>query len=174
MARPGDSGATADAPTRTSVLGLNHVVLWVSDAEASANFYENALGLVRVNEMPGGIFMRAPGSQSDHDLALFTTPRGASPDDRAVGMYHMAWEVPTLRALSERRKALWDLGCLVGASDHGVTKSLYAHDPDGIEFEVMWEVPVALVPADTELVTERLDLDAEMERYGADTRSSTR
>ena len=32
-------------------------------------------------------------------------------------------------------------GALVGQSDHGATKSLYADDPDGNEFEVMWAVP---------------------------------
>ena len=32
-------------------------------------------------------------------------------------------------------------GSLVGMSDHGVSKSLYAKDPDDIEFELMWEVP---------------------------------
>lgn len=152
--------------------GLNHIVLWVSDAESSANFYEKALGLVRVNEMQGGIFLRAPGSHNDHDLALFTAPPAPPAPPRAVGMYHMAWEVPTLRALSDRSTVLSDLGCLVGASDHGATKSLYAHDPDGIEFEVMWEVPTDLVGDDTNLVTERLDLAAEIERYGADTPSS--
>ena len=30
---------------------------------------------------------------------------------------------------------------LVGSSDHGVSLSLYAKDPDGLEFEVFWTVP---------------------------------
>ena len=38
-------------------------------------------------------------------------------------------------------KRLRGLGALTGASDHGVSKSLYGRDPDGNEFEVMWEVP---------------------------------
>ena len=29
----------------------------------------------------------------------------------------------------------------MGESDHRVSKSLYAKDPSGIEFEVMWRVP---------------------------------
>ena len=33
------------------------------------------------------------------------------------------------------------LGALVGESDHGVSKSLYAKDVDGNEFEVLWTVP---------------------------------
>ncbi len=39
------------------------------------------------------------------------------------------------------RARLLQVGALVGESDHGVSKSLYAKDPDGIEFEVMWAVP---------------------------------
>jgi catechol-2,3-dioxygenase len=31
----------------------------------------------------------------------------------------------------------------VGASDHGTSKSLYAVDPDGNEFEIMWPVPAS-------------------------------
>ena len=39
------------------------------------------------------------------------------------------------------RERLAAAGALVGASDHGANKSLYAVDPDGLEFEVMWLVP---------------------------------
>ena len=41
--------------------------------------------------------------------------------------------------------ALPEAGALVGASDHGTTKSLYAKDPDGLEFEVCWVVPADLL-----------------------------
>ena len=56
-------------------------------------------------------------------------------------MYHIAWEVGTLEELEEMRVKLSAAGVLVGASDHGVNKSLYSVDPDGLEFEVMWLVP---------------------------------
>ena len=58
-----------------------------------------------------------------------------------VGLYHLAWEVGTLADLDEVRRRLDERGALVGASDHRVSKSLYAKDPSGIEFEVMWRVP---------------------------------
>jgi catechol-2,3-dioxygenase len=172
LAAPVEEDMADDTPTIT--LGLNHLVLWVRDARVSAAFYEQALGLVGVNEMPGAVFMRAPGSGNDHDLGLFTTPSPAPDTPRAVGMYHMAWEVPTLDVLAERATALRDLGALVGASDHGATKSLYAHDPDGIEFEVMWQVPVHLQTGADGLKTTELDLAAEIERFGGQTQSGTR
>jgi hypothetical protein len=50
---------------------------------------------------------------------------------------------------------------------------LYAQDPDGIEFEVSWLLPADLITADVEAqgaTTKPLDLAAEIERYGAQTR----
>lgn len=161
-----------DEPNLT--FGVNHVVLWVRDAAASAAFYEHVLGLVAVNEMAGAVFMRAPGSGNDHDLGLFTTPSPRPDTPRSVGMYHMAWEVPTLDILADRAEVLSELGALVGASDHGATKSLYAHDPDGIEFEVMWQVPVHLLTEADGLKTEPLDLEADLARFGAHTQSGGR
>jgi len=61
-------------------------------------------------------------------------------------------------------------GALVGASDHGSTKALYAKDPDGIEFEVSWLVPLALLEPDQEVATLPLHLEREIARYGAETR----
>jgi catechol-2,3-dioxygenase len=36
---------------------------------------------------------------------------------------------------------LANLDAYTGESSHGATKSIYGHDPDGNEFEVMWMVP---------------------------------
>ena len=88
--------------------------------------------------------MRAPASANHHDIAFFTIgdePPTPTAGQRTVGMYHVAWEVGTLDELIEMRDRLAAAGALVGASDHGVNKSLYCHDPDGLEFEVMWLVP---------------------------------
>jgi hypothetical protein len=87
-------------------------------------------------------------------------------------LYHLAWEVDTLADLVDLEQRLSAAGSLVGASDHGTTKSLYAHDPDGLEFEVAWVVPADRLDADL-LAGRRsllpLDLAAEIARYGADT-----
>jgi catechol-2,3-dioxygenase len=64
--------------------------------------------------------------------------------------------------------ALRGLGALTGASDHGVSKSLYGRDPDGNEFEVMWRVPPAAWGRYAEeAVVMPLDLEAELKRWGA-------
>ena len=67
---------------------------------------------------------------------------------------------------------LSERGALAGASDHGTTKSLYARDPDGIEFEVAWVVPADLIDAQAlagKATIAHLDLEREKARYGAET-----
>ncbi len=161
------------------VTGINHVVLYVRDARAHARFYHEMLGFEDVITHPDGAFafMRAPASQNHHDLAFFSigAQAGASAAGRStVGMYHVAWAVPTLAELAEVRERLAAKGCLVGSSDHGVNKSLYAHDPDGLEFEVTWIAPAALWSSEEhEAIVRPLDLDREMARYGATTPGNT-
>jgi catechol-2,3-dioxygenase len=62
------------------------------------------------------------------------------------------------------------VGALVGASDHGTTKALYATDPDGLEFEVSWLVPQDRITEEMRnaVGTRPLDLDVEIRRWGAD------
>ncbi len=162
-----------------SVFRLNHAVLYVRDVEVSVAFYRDIFGFDHTSHgdgMKGAAFLRAPGSSNDHDLGLFQlgSQAGASQAGRAtVGLYHLAWEVDTLGDLAELAGKLAAAGALVGASDHGTTKSLYGRDPDGLEFEVVW-----LIPAD--LLTEQdrtraasirpLDLNAEIARFGRDAR----
>jgi catechol-2,3-dioxygenase len=133
------------------------------------------LGFRTLHDMGGrAAFLQAPGSTNDHDLGLFQIGEsaGASGAGRStVGLYHLAWEVDTLRELHRIGAVLQERGALVGASDHGTTKSLYAHDPDGLEFEVSWLIPADLITDDVRgLVTLPLDLQGTIDRYGADTR----
>ena len=148
---------------------LNHAVLYVRDAPASSEFYQRALGFNVVGEMGNAaVFLRASASDNHHDLALFSVGADAPlPERGRVGLYHLAWEVPTIDDLAEARTHLSELGALVGESDHGVSKSLYAKDPDGNEFEVMWAVPRDEWGAlEHEAVTKRLDLANEVAQRG--------
>lgn len=144
---------------------LNHAVLYVSDAQRSAQFYVQNLGFSVAHEMGDrAVFLRADQSPNDHDLGLFAVGPGQA--QRGVGLYHLAWQVDTIDDLVERRRLLLAAGALAGESDHGVSKSLYARDPDGIEFEVMWAVPQSQWPA-TEVGVFPLDLDAEVAQWAA-------
>jgi len=149
---------------------LNHAVLRVRDIERSIAFYEAVLGLETIARQ-GGImaFMRAPGSANHHDLGLFRVgANAAAPDERGVGLYHLAWEIDKIEDLREAAQTLERLGALSGASDHGATKSIYGYDPDGNEFEIMWLVPHdAWGEYENSAPTRPLDLEAEIARFGA-------
>jgi catechol-2,3-dioxygenase len=152
---------------------LNHAVLYVRDVDRSVAFYTEVLGFRVTTALPGrAAFLQAEGSTNDHDLGLFAIGGEAGPSTAgrgAVGLYHVAWEVDTLAELARIAGVLREHGALVGASDHGSTKALYAHDPDGLEFEVSWLVPADRLSPDTGPRTAPLDLDAEIIRYGAET-----
>jgi catechol-2,3-dioxygenase len=152
-----------------AVRRLNHAVLYVRDLAATVDFYRGALGFEVRMEIPGqAAFLRAPGSANDHDLGLFEVGNAARPQSPYVGLYHLAWEVGTLAELADVRSRLAERGALVGASDHRVSKSLYAKDPSGIEFEVMWRVPAEDWQQELQggPMIAPLDLEGELARWG--------
>ena len=148
---------------------LNHAVLYVRDAEQAAAFYQEAFGFDVVERIPGvAVFLRARGTDNHHDLGLFSVGAQAPRPERGrVGLYHLAWQVGSIQDLATGRETLARLGALVGESDHGATKSLYGKDPDGNEFEIMWMVPRdQWGEHEHQAVTEPLDLDRELARWG--------
>jgi len=159
---------------------LNHAVLYVGNLERSVAFYTEVMGFRVVNMTPDGFrgaaFLQAPGSTNDHDLGLFEIGATAGPSGAGrstVGLYHLAWELDTLDELERMQVKLAEAGALVGSSDHGTTKSLYGHDPDGLEFEVVWLIPAELLDETALAARKRigpLDLAKEKARYGGQTR----
>lgn len=154
-----------------AITRLNHAVLYVRDAAKASEWYREIFGMEEIMAMPGASFLKFKNTKNDHDLGLFSLgddapilPRGA-----AVGLYHLAWQVETLADLATYEKLLKAQSAFVGATDHGETKSVYGHDIDNNEFELMWIVPSELVEPGDEMKTQRLDLDKEMARFGANT-----
>lgn len=157
---------------------LNHAVLYVRDLERSVAFYSDVLGFSVVPMTPEGFpaaFLQAPGSTNDHDLGLFQIGPAVGDSEAGqatVGLYHLAWEVDTLTDLEHLLATLQEHKALVGASDHGTTKSLYGKDPDGLEFEIAWIVPADLlddIARAARTTIGKLDLEREKRRYGPDT-----
>ena len=148
---------------------LNHAVLFVADLESSLAFYQKAFGMEVVAREPraNAAFLRLPRSGNHHDLGLFGV--GAQPPRPrgSLGLYHLAWQVDTIDELEEARFTLADLDALTGESSHGATKSIYARDPDGNEFEVMWMLPQAhWGEYENAAPVEPLDLPGEVARWG--------
>jgi catechol-2,3-dioxygenase len=145
---------------------LQHLVLWVADVERSARFYCDVVGFEVQRRYPTAAFLKIPGTADDHHLGLFEQTGVRPPDERVARMYHAAWEVGELTDLARARQRLLAARSLVGQSDHGTSLSLYAKDPDGLEFEIFWTVPEG-----TPVGTRPLDLDAELARRGLAVRS---
>ena len=153
------------------VARLNHAVLFVRNAQIAAEFYGRVFGFEVVGSEMGGqaVFLRSPIGDNHHDLGLFSVgPNAPRPARGSVGLYHLAWEVPTIEDLADAARVLSEARALGGASDHGVSKSLYGQDPDGNEFEIMWRVPrEAWGEYEKRGVILPLDIDAEVARFGA-------
>jgi len=138
---------------------LQHLVLYVADVERSVRFYVDVLGFEIQRRYPKAAFLKIPGTVDDHHLGLFEDPGVGRPDEHVARMYHAAWEVGELTDLARARERLIAARSLVGQSDHGTSLSLYAKDPDGLEFELFWTVPNGQPSG-----TRPLDLEAELAR----------
>jgi catechol 2,3-dioxygenase len=121
---------------------IGHVVLKVRDLDRSLAFYRDLLGFRVAGEMSNVmIFLTATG-ENHHDLALLRVGDSApSPLATAVGLYHVAIQLPDWQAVQRAHAVLSDRGLLRGAVDHGVSRSLYTADPDGNEIELYCDAP---------------------------------
>ena len=141
----------------------------MSDLPEAKTFYTDVLGFTVAADEPrfNAAFLRAPGSTNHHDLGLFQTS-GRKPARGAVGLYHLAWEVPEITDLADFRDSLTESGNLTGQSHHGATVSIYGSDPDGNEFEIMWMLPrEAWGEYEDRGVIMPLDLDEEIARWSS-------
>jgi catechol-2,3-dioxygenase len=155
--------------TSIPVARLNHAVLYVRDVDRAVEFYRSVFGFEEVSRIRDfAAFMRAGGGDNHHDLGLFAVgPDAPRPPRGSTGLYHLAWEVPTIEDLATAAQVLRDARALGGASDHGVSKSLYGQDPDGNEFEIMWRVPrEQWGEMETDAVIAPLDIAAEVAKHG--------
>jgi catechol-2,3-dioxygenase len=148
---------------------LNHAVLFVADLEESLTFYREAFGMQVVAREPraNAAFLRLPRSGNHHDLGLFGVGAQPPPPRGSLGLYHLAWQVDTIEELEQARHTLANLDAYTGESSHGATKSIYAHDPDGNEFEVMWMLPKASWGEHADAApVDALDLATEVRTWG--------
>lgn len=130
---------------------LGHLVLYVRDLTASAHFYRDVLGwrpLVDGSNVEGAMRITAfnsPNGRTHHELLLIEVGASAAalPAGRRVGMYHFGLKVgDSDDELRDAREVLRANGiAIVGATDHGMTHSLYITDPDGNEIELYVDVP---------------------------------
>jgi catechol-2,3-dioxygenase len=127
---------------------LGHLVLYVSELARSRRFYGETLGWREITPEDGIGFPAAAFSsgRTHHELLLIEV-RGAPtlPRGRRLGLYHFGLKIgDTDDELREARDELAGAGVrIVGATDHGITHSLYIEDPDGNEIELYIDVQPA-------------------------------
>jgi catechol-2,3-dioxygenase len=127
---------------------LGHIVLYVKDLARSRHFYADVLGFpLAAPEMPGMPAAAFTSGRTHHELLLIEVGPDAAPvpPGRRLGLYHFGLKVgDSDDELREVVAQIREAGVeIVGASDHGVTHSLYVLDPDGNEIELYADVPEA-------------------------------
>jgi len=119
------------------IQALGHVVLKVRNQKRAEEFYGGVLGLPMVARLDK-YHMTFYSLGNHHDFAIMAVGDDAeAPAEGAAGMHHVAFKIgDSLDTLREAKGYLEGAGIEVMPVDHGVTQSLYFHDPDGNELEV--------------------------------------
>jgi catechol 2,3-dioxygenase len=117
---------------------IGHLVLNVTDVERSTKFYRDVVGFQVSRYRPDGTGAFLTCGVVHHNLALFKAPEGARPSEKgAIGLNHFAFKVASYQGLQEAHKRLVEAGATIDhIVDHGMTRSVYFLDPDGIEMEL--------------------------------------
>jgi catechol 2,3-dioxygenase len=117
---------------------IGHVVLNVTDVERSTKFYRDVVGFQVARYRPNGTGAFLTCGVIHHNLALFKAPEGARPLEKgAIGLNHFAFKVENYQALQAAHKRLVAANATIDhIVDHGMTRSVYFLDPDGIEMEL--------------------------------------
>jgi len=128
--------------------GLTHLALRVRSIERAVAFYRDSLGLTVERQMGDRAAFLSARGRTSHDLALFGLGDEApGPEEKRVGMYHMAWEMDSFDDLQAMYDHLVAQGAnICGFSDSATLVSVSLFDPDGNEIEVLYELPKAEWP----------------------------
>ena len=128
--------------------GIGHVLLRVTDEEASKRFYRDVLGFRIAEQDPehGGVFMTLGEGFHTIDIMQHPAPQEARrPQPGQLGLAHIAFKVASYTALREAYAHLVKYGVEIQrAADHVCQRSIYFADPDGNVLEIYYEMPHAL------------------------------
>ena len=155
----GKSTETAAPGRAVAPVGVNHLVLNVRDLEESHRFWTEILGFAQVGELhatprrPNPPKMRFysgdhGGRMNHHDIALVENrdlpapPKEWSMFGTALAVNHIAIALPDREAWLRQLEFLQARGVPFDRRvNHGMTHSLYIHDPNGYGIELLYELP---------------------------------
>ena len=131
--------------------GLNHLALITDDMDTTTRFWHGVLGAPLVATIGTEAFRHyffdvghgatvAFFEYQGYPIDRFAKPAGV-PDERAVQFDHVSLNLPDEAALDQLRQRLLAYGCEVSALvDHGLMRSIYFTDPNGIALEASYWV----------------------------------
>lgn len=127
--------------------------------EQLASFYTESIGLTRIDQADDTYHLGTPDGH-----VLLSIYQAEQARARTVGLYHMAFLLPTRSDLAELLLHLAERRVpMTGASDHGYSEALYLNDPEGNGIELYADKPVEqwdiLESGSITGVVLRLDLD---------------
>ena len=152
----------SDAPAARGPVtptGINHLVLNVRDIEESHRFWTEILGFCQVGEIkatpqrpnpPRMRFYSADhsGKLSHHDLALVENKALPPPPENwnmfglPIAINHVAVSLPDRASWLRQLEYMQERGVKFNRRvEHGMTHSVYIHDPNGYGVEVLYELP---------------------------------
>jgi catechol 2,3-dioxygenase len=116
---------------------IGHLVINVTDVDKSVEFYRDVVGFEITRYRPGiGAFMSC--GVIHHNLALSkASPDAPRPQKGQVGLNHFAFKVENYETLQRAYDRFLEAGVVISnITDHGITRSLYFEDPDGLTMEL--------------------------------------
>jgi len=143
---------------------IGHIHLTVSDLERSLKFYRDVLGF-EITSFYGeqAVFLSAGGYHHHIGLNTWAGEGAPSPPEGHTGLYHFAILYPSRKELARVVRRLYEVNYKIdGASDHGVSESIYISDPDGNGIELYADRREENWPIDSkghlEMTTKHLDV----------------
>ena len=140
---------TANTQSSVPWQGLNHLALITNDMDTTVRFWHGVIGapLVATIGTPtfrhyffafgpssSVAFFEYVGQHSD----MIAKPAGVF-DPRAGQFDHLSMDLPDEQAVVALQQRLNDAGCEVTeVVDHGLMRSIYFTDPNGIALEASW------------------------------------
>lgn len=137
-----ETEALALARTRTARklperLSYGPVELSVSNLDRAVRFWTSVLGFVPRPEDGPGVAL----GTAQRTLVVLHQGAAAPAAKGHIGMYHVAFGLPTQAEFSRMMLRLRQLGIAHAPVDHLMSKAIYLSDPDGHGIEIAYETP---------------------------------